>query len=294
MTSPKLAWPLFAGLLAATAAWGADAQSASKQAFMGLQTVYVSFDISESDTKEFGTGAKNALTDAAHRYTSTVKFELPLGMGMPDTCPPSVTSLSEAMEQGRCMSWSVTMPDDAAMEAAMTNPSADLSKNPMLVPAEYSVDDVHQFRYRDTPDTGFATDTTTSKGRGLVYVGRSGMLLCDLKKLACDLNSVSMGYQNGTDLLTVSTTSDVPGFTPKRETEGPALKLPKVPKDIQSLLNGLPLMLPLPMTKVLTGPANTGEGRPGAGSAKVTIKLTLSAQPAAKVASPTAVGEVKQ
>jgi hypothetical protein len=141
----------------------------------------------------------------------------------------------------------------------MTNPSADSSKNPMLVPAEYSVDDVHQFRYRDTPDAGFATDTTTSKGRGLVYVGRSGMLLCDLKTMACDLNSVSMGYQNGTDLLTVSKTSDVPGFTPKRETAGPALKLPKVPIDIQSLLNGLP-PTPLPMTKVLTGPANTGDG----------------------------------
>lgn len=275
--------PLVAGLLAVRTVYGADSAPADKQALLKQQAIYLSFEITEADTTAFGTGAKDALTDGAHRYTKTAKFEIPLNMPMPDTCPPSSTSMSAAMEQGRCIGWMAAPPDDAAVEEALMTGTVDMAKNPMFLPVEFSIDDVHQFRYRDSPSAGFATETTISKGCGIAYMMLSGMMLCDVKSLVCDLNNALTGYQDGTDLVTVTKTSDVPGFEATKETVGPARLLPTVPKDMLKQLLGFTITLPEPITKVFKGPATTGDASPG--GATVTVKLTLSAKAAAKAAA---------
>jgi hypothetical protein len=272
----KIAWPLCAGLLTATTVWGADAAPAGKQAFSALPAIYASIEITETGAKEFGGVAKDSLTDGAHHYTRTAKFEVPLNMAMPGACPLSTMSVTPTagMEEGRCIGWMSAPPDDAATEAMLTSGKVDMSKSAMFLPVEYSIDDVAQFRYRDTPADGFATETTTSKGKGLAYIARSGMVMCDLKSMTCDLNNVVLSY-NSTDVLNVTKTSDVPGFETKKETVGPELLIPKIPDDVAKTLAGFAITLPVPITKALSGSLVDGT---------VSVKMTLSAKPAGKAA----------
>jgi hypothetical protein len=245
---------------------------ADKQALLAQPGIYLSFEITETDTKEFR-APKDALTDKAHRTTKTAKFEIPLTEPMPDACPPGTTSTSEAMEQGRCIGWTPGPLDDAALEAQLKTGKLNLPGNPNYVLVEFSIDEVSRFRYRDTPTTGFATETTTTKGKGLVYMLRSGMLLCDIKKLACNLSNAVTGYVDATDLVTTTKTSDVPGIEATTETSGPALLLPSLSNEMERQLTGFTITLPQPITKTLSGPASDGEGT-------VTVKLTFSPKPA--------------
>ena len=272
----KIALPLCAGLLAATIALGAGSAPADTKGFSGLQAIYASFEITETGAKEFGAGAaKDALTDGAHHYTKIAKFEIPFDMAMPDACPLSTMKASPnaGMEAGRCIGWMATMPDDAAAGEPPTAGTLDLSKSPVFLPMEYSIDDVTQRRYRDTPSEPFGTETTTSKGKGVAYFARGGMLMCDLKTMTCDLNNVLLNYYSGTDVVNVTRTSDVPGFEAKREMVGPELLIPKIPDDLGKQLTAFAVTLPVPITKVLSGSLKDGT---------VTVKMTLSAKPASK------------
>jgi hypothetical protein len=263
-----IGWLLCAGLLAARSAIGAEPAPATKQEFLKQQAIYLSIEITEAQSHEFGTVAKDSLTDSAGRVSTTARFEIPLEMPLPDACP-STTSSTEAMEQGHCIGWTIATPDFDAVETALTTGEMDMAGNPMYSPVEFSVDSVSQSRFRDSPATGFATETTTSKGRGTAYLMRSGMLMCDLKKMNCDLNNVFTPFQDGTDLVTVTGVSDIQRFEAFKETVGPSQHLPKVPQDLQKKMIAFPITLPQPITKVFS------EGT-------VSVKVTLSSKSATK------------
>jgi hypothetical protein len=276
MTLTRIALSLGVGLLAAMTAVGAGAAPADTQAFSTLPAIYASFELTATGKSEFG-AAKDALTDGAHQFTRTAKFEVSLNKAMPDACPLSTMTASSnpALEQGGCIGWMATLPDGASAGKVPTTGKVDLSTNPMFVPVEYSIDDLKQFRHRNTPSDGFATEATTTKGRGVAYMSRSGMLMCDLKSMTCDMNNVLLNYDNGTDVVNVTKVSDVPGFETKHETVGPRMLLPQFPDALARQLGGFALTLPLPFTKTFSGPAANGDGT-------VTIKMTVSANPASK------------
>ncbi|HEY3176764.1 MAG TPA: hypothetical protein VGK94_13495 [Candidatus Polarisedimenticolia bacterium] len=272
------------GQAAAPAALGAGATPADKQAFMGRQVMYLSFEITETGRREFGAGTpKDAITDGAHRINRSVKFEVPLDMAMPGSFPPSSMPMTptEMTEQGRFIGWMAVPPDDPAVLEQITTGKIDLARNGMFLPVEFSIDDVQQFRYRDSPTEGWGTNTTTSKGRGIAYIARSGMLLCDMMKMTCDINNVLMDYQEATDLITVATASDVPGFEAKRETVGPGLLLPKISDSMAKQLVGFTITLPEPFTMTLSGPPSAGAQVGESAGSGVTMKVTLSSKPAA-------------
>ncbi len=148
----RVAWPLLAGLGAGLAALGAGLTPADKQAFLGRKVIYLSFEITETGTREFGANTpKDSLTDSAHRVNRSVKFEVPLDMAVPGSFPQSSLPLppTEMMEQGRFIGWMAMPPADPAVEEQVTTGKLDLAKNPMFLPVEFSIDDVRQFRYRD-------------------------------------------------------------------------------------------------------------------------------------------------
>jgi len=87
------------------------------------------------------------------------------------------------------------------------------------------------------------------------------MLACDLKRMTCDLNNLATSYLDGTDLVTVATTSDVKGFEVTRESIPPSRYIPGISADLAKRLIGFTITLPEPST------------------------LTLSAKPAPKAAS---------
>ncbi|HET6372151.1 MAG TPA: hypothetical protein VFG76_02515 [Candidatus Polarisedimenticolia bacterium] len=282
----RFAWPWLVVLGAGMTAFGAGSAMADKKEFLGRQKMYLSFEITETGSREFGVGTpKNAITDGAHRTNRSVKFEMPLEMPMPGSFPMSSMPMSqeEMIEQDRFIGWMAAPPDGSEAEEALTTGKLDYAKSPMFVPAEFSVDDVSQFRYRDDPAAGWGTNTTTSKGRGSVYLMKSGMLMCDLKKMTCDINNVSLSYTDGSDVVTVSTTSDVAGFEPKREASGPRLHLPNPSPELVKRLTGFAITLSDPMTVTFSGsPVSASDGE-GEGS-NVTIKVTMSSRPAAKAA----------
>jgi len=264
-------------VLVPVAALAADATPAAKQAFLERQKTYLIVEITETGAKEFG-APKDALTDGAFRANRSVKFEVPLEMSMPGMYPQSSASLSpaELSEPNRFAAWTVAMPDDAALEKILTSGNADLSANPMMLPVSFSVDDVSQFRYRDTPSAGFGTQTTTSKGQGVVYAGKNGMLVCDLKTMRCDIG-LPANYHDGTDMITSTTTSDVPGFETRNERVGPSMVLPGVSGDLAKKLAGFPLKLSDPEVLTFSGSG----GKEDAGTT-VTVKVTVSARPLPK------------
>jgi hypothetical protein len=263
-------------VLCTTAALGADPAPAAKKAFLEHKTIYVSFEITETGTREFG-APKDAKTDKAFRINKSVKFELPLEKHLPGLNPPSSMPLSpaEMMDKSRFSGWSVAPADTEAAMRQLTTGKIDLTNTSMFLPVEFSIDDVQQFHYRDTPDSGWATETTTSKGRGVAYVHKGGMLLCDLKKMTCDLNNVGFNFQDGVDKVTVASTSDVPGFEARRETVVPSRSLPKIPADVAKRLIAFTIALPEPSTVTFSGPS----GDPSSVLATtVTIKVTLAAR----------------
>lgn len=279
MPQKRVGWSFLAGLVAGTTVFGADTPPAARKAFMELQTTYVSFEITQQGSKAFA-APKDSLTDSAYRINRSLKFEVPLNMPLPGSCPTN-TPAEEAMEEGRCMGWSYMAPDDPSIMEAMTSGKADLSKNPMFARGEFSVDDMTQYRSRDTSTVVFATETRTYKGRGAAYVPKSGMLLCDFNKMICELQGVTLGGGNG-DQVTITTTSDVPGFVPRKETQDPELLLPQVPQEIVKKMAGFPLTLPGPSTLTFSGP---GTYQNGAGP-DVVVKMTVSSKPAPKGGTP--------
>lgn len=261
-------------------ALGAEATPAAKQAFLERGSVYLWIEITETGTREVGADTpQDALTDEAHRFSRKVKFEVPLTKPMPGMVPASSMSLSpeELSEPNRFAAWMAAPPDDQAIEPMTTSGKVDRSSNPMFVPVEFSIDDVTLFRYRDTPTTSFATETTLSTGRGLAYTARSGTLTCDLETMLCDVR-FSTEYSDGTDLVTIRKTSDVPNYeAPPPETVGPYLLLPTVSRDLAKRLTGFPLTLPEPSTLTFSGPSSGPTAQLGT---TVTVKVTLSAKSA--------------
>ena len=247
---------------------------AAKQ-FLQAPAIYLTVEVT---AKGEGNSSGGAVTEGSHRTSQSLKFTLPLDMGMPDTCPPSTqaVSMEDAMEQGRCTAWSAQPPAEEDMEKLIG--MTDLSKNPMFLPVQYSIDDVSQARLLQDLN-GSAMTTMTSKGQGVVYVGRSGMLLCDAKRMACDLNGVTFDFQDGADRVTVTTTSDAPGSETKREMHPPARMLPRLPATIVQKLTGFTLTLPEPSTVTFSAPD------PERKNQQVTLKLTLSSKPP-KAAAP--------
>jgi len=278
----KFVWMwLFGGLIAVQFAVAAESP-ANKQAFLNHPIIYLSFEITETGTREFGAGTpKDALTDSAYRLNRRVTFEVPLDMAMPGSPPASSMPIDpmEMMEQGRFIGWMALPPDDPAAGEQLATGKIDLAKTPSFLPAQFSVDDVHQFRMRDRPTDGWGTETRVSKGQGTVYIGRSGMLMCDLKKMSCDINNVSLsGFHEDKDLVTVSNTSDVPGFEAKQETRAPAPQLPQPSAALVTKLSGFPITLPDPITLTFSGAPASPQGGEGDGSV-ITMKVTLSSKP---------------
>ena len=266
-------------LLTTTSVFGAGPTPEAKKAFMDLKTIYVSFDITQAGSADFS-APKDSLTDGAFRVNKSLKFELPLGMQLPDSCP-SGTTMNEAMEQGRCMGWSFNMPDDPGLVDQVVSGKLDFSKNPMFSTARYTVDDTFQSRFRDSPADGFATRTTTYKGNGVTYVNRSGMLLCDFKNMICDLSGTALGGQLG-DKVTITSTDNVPGSETVKNEQDPQLLLPDVPKEIAEKLVGWPLTLPGPSTVTFSAPGAVQ----GNGKATVTFKMTVSSKSTANAGAP--------
>lgn len=284
----KFVWVLLFSSLIAVQFAVAATSPADKQAFIERPKMYLSFEITETGTREFGAGTpKDALTDGAYRLNRRVKFDVPLDMAMPGSPPASSMPMApmEMMEQGRFIGWMAVPPDDPAAEEQLTTGKIDLAKNPAFLPAEFSVDDVQQSRYRDQPTDGWGTQTRVSKGQGIVYIARSGMIMCDLKKMTCDINNAALSnFYEDKDLLTVNTTSDVPGFEAKQETEVPGLRLPKLSGSLTKKLSGFPITLPDPIILTFSGPPATPQGGEGDGSI-ITMKVTLSAKPPARAAA---------
>ena len=270
---------LLAACLIGAPAFGADPAPATKQAFMALPTIYVSFDLTQTGSKDYS-APKDSLTDGAYLVDKHFRFEVPMNMQLPGSCPTSLP-MEEQMEEGRCMGWAATPPDDPALAEKLTTGKMDMATNPMFAPGEYSVDDVSHFRFRDTPRDTFATQTTTYKGKGVAYAVRTGMVLCDFKKLTCDVNNVSFEGQEG-DALTTTTTSDVPGFVPKEEKGDPRLMLPLVPQEAVSKLMGLPLSLSGSSTTTFSVPGKF-QNFPGP---DLVVKVTLSPRSGGKAGAP--------
>ena len=274
----RIAWTLLAVCLMCTLAFGADPAPASKQAFMALPAIYITIELAQTGAKDFS-APKDSLTDGAYKIDKHLKFELPMNMQMPGTCPTTLP-MEEQMEEGRCMGWTAMMADDPEMMDKLMAGKIDVSANPALVPGEYSIDDVSHSRFRDMPDQGFATQTTTYKGKGRAYGRRTGMVLCDFKKMTCDINNISFEAGDG-DPVTISSTSDVPGFEPKQEKGDARLLLPQVPQEAVSQLLKVPFTLSGPSTKTFTVPGKV-QSNPGP---DIVIKVTISPRSAGKPAA---------
>jgi hypothetical protein len=273
-------WSMTAMLLAATAAHGAGPTPETKKAFMDLKATYVSVEITQAGSQDFS-APKGSLNDGAFRVNKSLRFEIPLAMQLPDSCPTG-TSISDAMAPGRCTGWAFNVPDDPGVMDQMVSGKLDMSKNPMFSTARYTVDDTLLHRYRDDPEDSFATQTRTYKGNGVTYVNRNGMLLCDLKSMICDLSAVALGGQLG-DKVTITTTDTVPGSQTMKEEQDPQLLLPTIPKEISEKLTGWPLTLPGPSAVTFSAP---GDVYGTQGKATVTLKLTVSSRPAANGGAP--------
>ncbi|HYV20335.1 MAG TPA: hypothetical protein VFC25_15035 [Verrucomicrobiae bacterium] len=262
----------------------AGAAPVDKKTFAGRPAMYLQFELTHTGAREFGVApTQDGLRDAAWRFTKTVRFEVPLNMATPGAFPPSAgtPSVTEMGEEDRFIGWMAT-PDPDASEDAVGNP--DPAKNPMFLPVSYSVDDVHRSRYRDSPDQGWGTQATTTKGTGTAYIPVSGMMICDLKKLVCDIANVAGGYNGGKDRLTVATSSDVPGFEPKTDQAAPDNYLPGISAALGKQLSGMSISLVDPITKTFTAPAPGPTGGPHPDGSTVTLKLTVSSKPAPKTA----------
>ncbi len=276
----RLVWTVVVILFTATGAFSAGPAPEAKKAFMSLKATYVSFEITQVGSHDFS-APKDSLNDMAYTINKSLKFEMPLEMALPDSCP-SGTPTEAAMEQGRCMGWSFSIPEDSGAMEQLTSGKMDLSKNAMFVPARYSVDDVVRSRYRDEPSDGWATQTRTLKGNGVTFVGKGGMLLCDFKTMTCDLSGLMFGTNLG-DPVTITTTSDVPGSEVQKQTQEANLLVPQIPTEITAKLVGFTLTLPGPSTLTFTGP---GEVQGIRGGPIVTMKMTVASKPAAKAEAP--------
>jgi hypothetical protein len=276
------------GLVAISVAAGAFAAPptpAERSAFLELPKIYLKWKITETGTRQFET-ASTGLTDIAYRIDRSAKGVLPLNMPMPGSYPMSSMPLSmeQMTEAGRFTGWMAVPPDDAAnaMEQMMAG-QVDVAHSPTFVPVDYVIDDTVLSRYRDFPTTGWATETRTTKGSGKVYSALSGMMMCDLKKLTCDINNVPFAFNEGAEKVTTTTNSDVPGFESRTEQQTPQNHLPKLPSALVARLSGIPIKLPLPMTVTFSEPAaneNLPAGSaPGDHAPVVTLELTLAAAP---------------
>ena len=293
--TPRLAFPAVTRLLcvavlgAALQASTAGAAPVDKKTLAGKQAMFVQIEMTQVGTREFGHVPKDSLTDSAWKRNRTVKFEVPLAMSIPGSPPPSLMSAvspAEYSEQERFVGWMASPPEMEGMEETITSGKLDPSKSPMFLPVKYTVDDVEQSRYRDSPADGFGTTTTLIKGSGNVYAALSGMLICDLKKLVCDVANIPGGYNDFADKLTASTTSDVPGFERNETERSPSLGIPQVSPALGKQLTGMTISLQDPFTKTLTAP---GQGSVGDTDATtVTMKVTLSSKSWTPPAAPAA------
>jgi len=270
---------LLVSVITALASARATATPGEGEVFLGRQKMYLSFEITQIESRKQGDGTPaNALTDVSYTRNRLVKGVIPFDKPLPGTFPMSSMPLStaEMVDESRFVGWMVVTPDNAVdiMEQTMQQAASgkvDMSTNPMFLPVEFSIDDVERSHYRDYPAHGFATDTHVVTGRGIAYIGKTGWLACDLKKMTCDLNSVMLHYQQGTDLVTTNSTSDVPGFVPKQETQAPGPLLPTVPL---KLLTGFAITLSEPINVTIKDPAQP----------TVTMRVTLSPNPPPKAA----------
>ena len=270
--------------LGIAAASQVEAAPVDRKTLAGQQAMFVQIEMTQVGTREFGTVPKDSLTDGAFKRNRTVKLEVPLNLPIPGSPPPSLMSAvspAEFSEQDRFVGW-MASPDVEGMEQAIGQ--ADLSKNPMFVPARYTVDDVEQSRYRDSPADGFGTNTTIIKGSGTVYAAVSGMVICDLKKLVCDIANIPGGFNDGTDTLSASTTSDVTGFVPKKEPRSPSLGIPQISQALGKQLTGMSFSLQDPYSKTFTAPGTGPTGSPE--GTTVTMKVTLASKSWAPPAAP--------
>jgi len=259
----------------------AEASPAAKQAFLELPAIHVHVEVVQSGKgpieREDQFGYKGS---GAYRIERRVEFEVPLNMAMPGTFPQSSLPLdgTEMFEEGRFIGWMAS--PDVPEDGGTFDPSnVNLAASPLFLPAKFSVDEENWMKGRESPEDPLVTTTTSAKGSGTVFMSVSGMLICDLKKMACDLNNILFNYQDGKETIAVTTTSDAPGSETEHETRPPSLTLPGLLPDAMGRLSAFPLTLPLPSVLTFSAPASPGEG---AMASTVTYKVTLSAEPAAK------------
>ena len=263
---------------AALAPTTAGAAPVDRKALAGQQAMFLQIEMTQVGTREFGTVPKDSLHDGAFKRNRTVKFEVPLNMASPGSPPPSLMSAvspAEYSDADRFVGW-MASPDMEGMEDSLTSGKLDLAKSPMFLPVKYTVDDVEQSRYRDSPADQFGTDTAIIKGSGTVYASVSGMVICDLKKLVCDIANIPGGFNDGTEKLTASTTSDVPGFEAKKEPRSPSLGVPQISQALGKQLTGMPFSLQDPFSKTFTAPGQSPNG--DTDGTTVTMKVTLASK----------------
>ncbi len=276
--SKRISWMLLAAFLVCTFVLGAEPAPGSKQAFMALPTIYITIELAQAGSKEFSAGT-DAMNDSAYKLDKHLKFEIPMNMQLPGSCPSSL-SMQEKMEEGRCMGWTAVPPDDPEMMDKLTSGKMDVSNNPTLVPAEYSIDDVTRQHYRDDTSKPFGTTITTYKGKGRTYGRRGGMVLCDFKGLTCDVNNISFEASEG-DPVMIASTSDVPGFEPRNDKEDARLHLPQVAQESTNMLLKVPFTLSGPSTKTFTVPGKFMNNK----GPDITVKVTISPKTAGKPAA---------
>jgi len=265
------------------AAHAAAATPAQVQAFRSRAAIYVTFDVTLNESRDF-TSSSSAISDGAFTHHRTMKGVIPLTQvieGPPPSSQP--LSIEELTEEGRFIGW-MASPDIPEGKEDEIMAIKDLAKNPMFLPFEFSVDDVDRARYRDSPGEGWGTDTTVTKGHGLVFTAVSGMLLCDLKKMTCDLNNVMVSFNDGADQLSSHKTSDVPGFVPRTDSGSPILRLPPIPESVMKKLMPFHITLPEPIVmEISTSPqADAKGGSPAGSSSPLTVKVTFSTAPPPK------------
>ena len=263
-------------------AFAAPPTAEQKSAFLAQGQLRLTWEITVIGSKKFDETPEDANSGLAYRINRTIRGFVPLNMAMPGSFPQSSMPLSQQqmMEAGRFIGWMASPSEEqaAVAMAQLESGKVDPATNPTMLPVEYAIDDVAQRRYQEDPSVAATTQTYTMKGKGTAYIPLSGMVLCDLTKMTCDINNVLLRLSEGTDRIVTTLNSDQRGFDSRTENETPQRFMPELPASIASWFKAFPITLPLPATHTFTAraPDLSISGPIGEPGPLVSLKVTLT------------------